>query len=298
MRKYFKHTIKQTLNIKKILALDFISWQTSHTAPPEIHDFWEFIYVLSGDIEYAVNDANNSLKSGQMLLLPPNAFHQFTVSNKKDANLLFICFECFSPIVQPLANFPLFVSNEDSELLSNIINEIRATFKTSSLDKLIPLENPILGGEQCIKNLFETLIIRLLRHPELYTQNKIFFHTEDNVDAICKQIHLFLKKNVYKKITIDEVANNINYSKYYISHIFKERYKKSIISLFNELKIEEAKKLLASTAISITNISNMRNFSDPRFFNHTFKKYVNRTPSSYREQALKTTTHPQKTNLF
>ena len=57
--------------------------------------------------------------------------------------------------------------------------------------------------------------------------------------------------------------------------------------MFNELKIEEAKKLLSSTSISITNISNALNFSDSRYFNHTFKKYVNSTPSAYRQQALK-----------
>lgn len=296
MRKYFKHTIKQTLNIKKIRALDFISWQASHTPPPEIHDFWEFLYVLSSEVECTVNNEKSYLREGQMLLLPPNALHQFTVSKKKDAVLLFICFECLSPIVQPLANFPLFVSNEDSALLSNIINEIKLTFKTSSFDKLTPLSNPVLGGEQCVKNLFETLIIRLLRHPELYSQNKIFFHSDNNTETICKQIHLLLEKNIYKKITIDEIANNVNYSKYYISHIFKEHYRKSIINAFNELKIEEAKKLLASTSTTITDISNMLNFSDPRFFNHTFKKYTNYTPSAYRQKMLKGSYPPPPQN--
>ena len=186
-----------------------------------------------------------------------------------------------------MSDFPLFVLNEDNVLLSNIINEVKLTFETSFTKKLTPLKNPVLGGEQCVKNLFEILIIRLLRHPELYSQNKLFFHTEDNIGNVCKQILLYLEKNIYNKITIDEIANSINYSKYYISHIFKNYYNKTIINMFNELKIKEAKKLLASTATSITNISNALNFSDPRFFNYTFKKHVKCTPSAYRQQALK-----------
>jgi two-component system response regulator YesN len=59
---------------------------------------------------------------------------------------------------------------------------------------------------------------------------------------------LFIKGNYQQDLTLDTIANAMNYSPYYLSRIFKDEIGITLIDYLTEIRISNAKKLLESTA--------------------------------------------------
>ena len=84
--------------------------------------------------------------------------------------------------------------------------------------------------------------------------------------------------------SIDEICQALNYSRTYISTLFKRHRKTTIISYYNMLKIKEAKKLLRQKKHSVFEVSEMLGFENQYYFSRVFKKYEGHAPSEYRAQ--------------
>ena len=81
--------------------------------------------------------------------------------------------------------------------------------------------------------------------------------------------------------TLDEIANELYFSKTYIKNIFRKHTGTSVIQYYLDLKIEEAKKLIANNKFSFTVISDKLNFNSVHYFSRTFKQRTGISPSEY-----------------
>ena len=282
MRKYYQHSIKNTAVVNKIITLDFFQWKNGYSSEFEFHDFWEFVYCKSGHIIYRLGHENVKLSSGEFFFLEPKVQHSILVTENTPAELFILCFKTASPIVNALSNYKKAVTKSEHFFITNIMEESINTFDLSIFSKLTPLPNPRLGGEQYIKCLLELLLINILREQSEKALPHLFFKQEDNEKQICNQVLSILKDNTDKKLCIDDICNQVHYSRSYISHLFKKNYDKSIIDCFNELKIKKAKELLLNNQLTVAKISDMLDFTDLHYFNYLFKKYTGMTPSGYR----------------
>ena len=86
------------------------------------------------------------------------------------------------------------------------------------------------------------------------------------------------------KITLDDLAGDLHISAKYLSALFNKETGMSISDFMNNIKISEAKRLLAGTDMSYLEISNMLNFCSQSYFNNLFKKKEGMTPKEYREK--------------
>ncbi|TFE27875.1 helix-turn-helix domain-containing protein [Cohnella luojiensis] len=66
---------------------------------------------------------------------------------------------------------------------------------------------------------------------------------------------------------------------------FKQKTGSTFIERLTEIRIEEAKKKLASSDSKITDIAEQTGFSNIRHFNRVFKNETGLTPKDYRERA-------------
>ena len=77
------------------------------------------------------------------------------------------------------------------------------------------------------------------------TANINIFPSKEGMDNhLVDSLINLLNENIYGKITVDEICKKLNYSKTYISKIFKKICHQTIIEYYTELKIKEAKILL------------------------------------------------------
>ncbi len=92
----------------------------------------------------------------------------------------------------------------------------------------------------------------------------------------------YIKENYNKELTLDEVAQSVFISPYYLSHLFKDELGKTFVEYLTEVRINEAKKLLKNTKKSITRIAEEVGYYDSSYFSKVFKKQEGMTPQQYR----------------
>lgn len=100
------------------------------------------------------------------------------------------------------------------------------------------------------------------------------------------QILHFLNE-YHTNITLSDLAKHFNRSKSHISHLFKNESGLSLRAHCNNLKLEDAKKLLLQTDIPITEIALNVGFNDTSYFIFLFKNKFGITPFQYRHSKEK-----------
>lgn len=91
-------------------------------------------------------------------------------------------------------------------------------------------------------------------------------------------------KNVHADMTLDQLADYMNMSKYHFARKFKEITGYPPMEYFNRMKIQKACELLDTSTYSIKEISNYLSFSSPFYFSEAFKKITGYSPSRYKRQ--------------
>ena len=71
-------------------------------------------------------------------------------------------------------------------------------------------------------------------------------------------------------------------SKYYLCHVFKENMGVSVFNYLIWLRMEEARRLLATTTLKVSQVGSRVGYADPNYFITAFKKQEGVTPTEYR----------------
>lgn len=99
-----------------------------------------------------------------------------------------------------------------------------------------------------------------------------------DVERICQ----FINESYSQKLTLEEIAATVGYSKYYVNRLFKQYKGTTVMDYLIQVRIEQAKKLLRTCNYSVKQISMMVGYSEPNYFTLTFKKLEGLSPLKYR----------------
>lgn len=88
----------------------------------------------------------------------------------------------------------------------------------------------------------------------------------------------------YSHTRISEVASFIGISRYYLTHIFKEKLHISPQEYLLNYRMEQANRLLRTTSLSVQAISEKVGYENPLTFSKTFKGKYGLSPKKYREK--------------
>ncbi len=104
----------------------------------------------------------------------------------------------------------------------------------------------------------------------------------------------YMKQNYSRKVELTEIADNLNISVTYLSHIFKEHTGKSPYRYLTEYRLSAAKYMLANQSSLVKEIAFSCGFSSEANFIYAFRKFNGISPGAYREKFTKIpeTFHP------
>ena len=283
---YIKHKLANVINISKIVTMHYFEFDKNFHFSGEAHDFWEMVYVDSGEVLITADKNNYVLKHGEVIFHKPNEFHTISSNKKTPSNVFVISFATASKSMIYFKNKKMALPEYLRSYIKTLIREGRETFilpfNNPELRELQSSDNPPFGGQQIIRTTLEQLLIMLIRTQEQRSKAPSIFPDKESMDNhLVNAVLDILKEHVYSIITVEEICSKLNYSKTYISKIFNQNSHCTIVEFYTDLKIKEAKKLIRENAYTFAEISNMLCFNNPHYFSRVFKKKTNMTPREY-----------------
>jgi len=278
--------IKQILQIQSIVTIHYFELSKSFYYPGESHDFWEMVYVDKGEIVVIADEREFVLHQGQAAFHKPNEFHKIAANHVIAPNIFVITFVCKSREMKFFREKVMQISPKLRDLIAIIIEEAQKSYLLPSFDphlkKLMENSCPPIGGQQMIKLTLEQFLILLLRSNTEGQGSKVPAMMESVDDRLVQEIILFLENHVYQTVSVSELCRHFNYSKTYLSKLFKNVTGRSLLEYYTSLKISEAKRLIREKNFNFAQIAARLCYDSPQYFSRTFKHVTGMTPKEYK----------------
>lgn len=94
----------------------------------------------------------------------------------------------------------------------------------------------------------------------------------------------YLQKNLSQEISLSILSEEFKLNPQYIGQLFKSEIGVGFLTYLTNIRLENAKKLLASTSFSVAEVAEQCGYSDYRVFTKVFKKTEGITPSQFRKE--------------
>ena len=216
--------------------------------------FNELTLVLKGNLEYEVNGETIFLGDGDCIFIKENSFRSRNISPLSD----YVSFNFHGEICGELPTLIKDCVSSDVTHLVAVCDDVVAKYSECY--------NIIDGVLQTLVSLFQARVANREEHP------------------VIVKIKRFVRKNIYRKISLKDIANEVGYSPNYCDAFFKERTGESLIDYVIARRIDEAKLLLAEGVLSLKEIAYAVGFEDYNYFCRLFKKKTNYTPAEYKNK--------------
>ena len=95
---------------------------------------------------------------------------------------------------------------------------------------------------------------------------------------------IYMHEHLGEKITIKEMCRVLGCSKSALLTSFKNEYGTTLNGYLCEIRIDEAKRLLKSTNLTISAVADATGFYDQSYFSKVFSSKLGITPSDYRKE--------------
>lgn len=288
MKTYLRHRIYNVIDIKELIALEFLDFEGKYRNYEETHDFWELCFVTEGEITALIDGMHIPLAKNHLVLISPNKKHAYRSEAGNQNKAFVVCFDSLSQALYAVSEHIFSPDETQLSCMARITQESQATFCTSDADHLAVLDAPIFGGQQALLLQLEYLLITLIRR--LSTQNSaeiVFFSDENFYAELVNAIMRYLRENTHRKLSLADICERFNYSRAFLCKVFKKQTGESIMAYFNRIKVKRAAKLLQETAKPITDIASELGFKEIKYFDAVFKKHYGVSPVQYREEADK-----------
>ncbi len=285
-KKYVITKLNTSIKVSGIYTVHYFKYGKNFTFEPERHDFWELVFIDSGSAQILSGDKVMSLTQGQAILHRPNVTHTIYTKNNF-ANSAIISFSCKNKFLKNIADKVLFLNDYEKSLLNKIISEAKASYSDklndAHLTKMTKKTSLPFASEQIIKNSIELLFISLIRNVESNSEHTEVMNLTISSDKIVDSIRDILtdKLDCSESIDLNEISFRVGFSKSYIKSQFKKKTGVSIIQYYIDMKIDKAKKLLSQQKFTVSEISDMLDFSSIYYFSRQFKLQTGMSPTEY-----------------
>lgn len=248
-----------------------------HLRVPHQHHFYTFILVTGGEGSHAIDFHDYKLKSGRLFLIAPGQVHAW-IELKKVKGFVVLFNDSFMALSKGrkmMSAWPLFRPNQE------VYFDLDATEAAKWVDEFLYIEEEEERADDYTRDAIfyaiSSLLVRATR-LNLKKQGKSKLAGQDFLFVFQELI----EENFLTLKTPKQYAEKMNVTANYLNALCKKKSGKSAGELIRQRVLLEAKRLLAHTKLTVSEISFKLGFEDNSYFGRFFKKYIGLTPETFR----------------
>lgn len=256
---------------------EYFAKDIKHLKVPHRHHFYTFILVTGGGGSHDIDFQNYDLALGRLFLIAPGQVHVWTELKKvKGFVVLFNdSFMALSKGRKIMSAWPLFRAHQPCFF------DLTPTEREKWTEEFLLMEEEELNPDEFSRDaVFYSISSLLVRVSRLIRKLKNY-STTPGMDFLFNFQEL-IEKHFLEKKTPQEYAELLNITPNYLNAVCKKKSGKSAGELIRQRVLLEAKRLLAHTKLSVSEIAYKLNFEDNSYFGRFFKKYAGITPEQFR----------------
>ena len=245
------------------LDLQYVRHNTgtkSTKIPPSNIRFYELTLLLHGELNYVADGTRLEMKSGDVICLPPDTLRTREAGGEKSD---YISFNFTS---QEAIDLPL-------KLDGAVGNDV--LLLVAACDEITRKPIPDTDTMEKIAHLLCCILLIMKDRAKQKGYNQLTF-----------KIMQYLHSNFSEKITLDDIGRLTFFSPNYCENVFKRETGRSVIDYLLQIRIEEAKRLLAEGSLALGTVAEAVGFDDYNYFSRVFKKRTGYTPTEYKKLIL------------
>ncbi|MBP3372387.1 MAG: helix-turn-helix transcriptional regulator [Clostridia bacterium] len=253
-------------------------YATSH-----LHREFELGLVLKNDMTMTVKEEQFHLTQGDMWLINPfenHAPHAKSMDSPTEfvqVQLSPTFFKAYFPELRNLS-FQAHCLTKDSIGHDNLLM-LQKLLVCAALE--FYQKNPYYQL-QCASNI-NLIFHTLLTHTPHSTFDRVQAKANSMRTHRMQRITAIIEENYDTKLLLSDIARKENLSMQYLSHFFHENWGMSYQQYLTNFRCGKARQLLITTDMSISDVSLICGFSDPKYLRQGFRKLYGCDPSYFRK---------------
>ncbi len=181
---------------------------------------------------------------------------------------------------------------EDEELAARLVAEggediLDRVFETFSVNCVNMDGFDAKGLDRLVERFCDTgmqdaeLLLRIIRHMRRVPKKK------RELSPVIEAAKARIAEHLCEELSVTELAEQMNVSVHYLTHLFKSFTGTTLVAYRNELRLTRAKELLVGTGLSVGEIAEQTGFSGAAYFTEVFTASESIPPSEYRKYHTK-----------
>lgn len=231
------------------------------------------IYVVEGEGKVIIEDVRQRICANQFIVIPAGKKHAYMADTDK-----------------PWSIYWVHVGGTNRRIFDGMDGQVMTIVpsKTSRISERLKMFDELIeiltfGYSQ--DNLeYANLSLKHLLASFRYIDQFRKVNYSGEKDRVKKAI-LFMKQNVNRKMTLEEMADHFNISVSHFSRLFKQRTRHSPMDYFIQLKIQYACQLLDYSNLRVYEIANAIGYEDTYYFSRIFRKVMGVSPAIYKNKS-------------
>lgn len=245
---------------------------------PHAHDFYLVMLFTKGSGKHTIDFNEYTIKRGAVFFMSPAETHSWDLSKETDGYVLFFnpAFYLMDALPRQIKHLPFFnpenklnyglLKNADIATIEKIIRHMDAENRETSSFK---------------KNILRSYLDILLYKLADLLQTKNGLATELNPVPTLLSL---IEENYTAHKPISFYAERLHMSTQKLNLICNDQVNKTVHLLLQDRLLTEAKRLLAYSSLSVSEIAYQLNFNDNSYFNRFFKRAEGITPEQFRNK--------------
>ena len=253
--------------------------------PPHLHIEWyELTIILGGKGKIYTNSQTDyvEVSEGDIYLSFPADIHAIESDNSSPLKYSFISFILdgksfktkFKKITQDFyeSEKRIFRDQNVSLLLEILLSEFLS---------------PAYKQEAMLLYTLNQILIFTCRNFLHQSEKQTSVNISKN-ELLCYSIMRYIDANIFLIKNFSDISNHFNYNYSYLSKVFKQTTKTTILDYLSTKKLERAKILIDEKKLSFTKIAEILNYASVYSFSKSFKYHFGISPTQYKKLHDKT----------
>jgi len=264
------------------------------------------VFVYQGKCKFIISNTEYVLSTGDSIFVPANTLYVSEALGNEPCRFYFIQFSTCGAVRQVdetevcnlvqeqwenLKNFNTkFVKEMPNSTFDNVILNIKTSLKDlkneifSLLDRSLNERNHLTINSTMLITLNVSYILSLMTRITISAlKQEGIFSKRGELSLLVQEVMLYIQNNYFRNLKLSDICKQFDVSKQNLIKKFNNSLGISPVAYINRFRISQAKELMHSSTLTISEIASEVGIEDQNYFSRLFKKFEGVSPTEYKK---------------